>query len=239
MSRPLGHPTMIPNSAVTDPSAKRADVTRQQILAAAARQFAHRSYSQVSLDDILADAGVTKGAMYFHFRSKYALALAIIDEQSDIGRLAANEVLARRLSGLESVVDLLYLFASRDVSDEGARAAFNLLEGIGRAGGVQAKLLGQWVDSLAPILRRAIDEGDVMDHVNPETAGRLLVALYMGLRQTSDLVDPHKFFTDLEGIWMLILPGLATADRIGYLTQFIKRRTSLAYDTPSIRVDSL
>jgi AcrR family transcriptional regulator len=230
--------TKIPSSAVTVPSDKRADLTRQQILSAAARQFAHRPYTQVSLDDILAEARVTKGAMYFHFRSKYALAVAIIDEQTDMGRLGANEVLAHRLSGLETLVDLLYLFAVQDVGNEVARAAFNLLEGIGRAGGLQARLLGQWVDSIALILRRAIDEGDVMDHVHPETAGRLLVALYMGLRQTSDLADPHKFFTDLEAVWMLILPGLVMADRIGYLTQFIKRRTSLASNTPSIRVDS-
>jgi AcrR family transcriptional regulator len=216
---------------VTDPSEKRADLTRHQILTAAARQFAHRPYSQVSLDDILGDARVTKGAMYFHFRSKSALALAIIDEQADMGRLAANEVLARRLSGLESVVDLLYLFAVREVSDPVARATFNLVEGIGRAGGVQAKLLGQWIDSFALILRRAIDDGDVMDDVDPATAGRLLVSLYMGLRQTSDLADPHKFFADLEAMWMLILPGLAADDRIGYLTQFIKRRTALALNT--------
>jgi AcrR family transcriptional regulator len=217
---------------VTDPSEKRADLTRHQILTAAARQFAHRPYSQVSLDDILGDARVTKGAMYFHFRSKSALALAIIDEQADMGRLAANEVLARRLSGLESVVDLLYLFAVREVSDPVARATFNLVEGIGRAGGVQAKLLGQWIDSFALILRRAIDDGDVMDDVDPATAGRLLMSLYMGLRQTSDLGDPHKFFADLEAMWMLILPGLAADDRIGYLTQFIKRRTALALNTP-------
>jgi AcrR family transcriptional regulator len=216
---------------VTDPSEKRADLTRHQILTAAARQFAHRPYSQVSLDDILGDARVTKGAMYFHFQSKSALALAIIDEQADMGRLAANEVLARRLSGLESVVDLLYLFAVREVSDPVARATFNLVEGIGRAGGVQAKLLGQWIDSFALILRRAIDDGDVMDDVDPATAGRLLVSLYMGLRQTSDLADPHKFFADLEAMWMLILPGLAADDRIGYLTQFIKRRTALALNT--------
>jgi AcrR family transcriptional regulator len=216
---------------VTDPSEKRADLTRHQILTAAARQFAHRPYSQVSLDDILGDARVTKGAMYFHFQSKSALALAIIDEQADMGRLAANEVLARRLSGLESVVDLLYLFAVREVSDPVARATFNLVEGIGRAGGVQAKLLGQWIDSFALILRRAIDDGDVMDDVDPATAGRLLMSLYMGLRQTSDLADPHKFFADLEAMWMLILPGLAADDRIGYLTQFIKRRTALALNT--------
>jgi TetR/AcrR family transcriptional regulator, transcriptional repressor for nem operon len=230
-----GYPVNDSESRVTEPSPNRADVTRQQILMAAAQQFAHRPYSQVSLDDILADAEVTKGAMYFHFRSKYALAIAIIDEAADNGRRAVNEVLARRLSGLETAVDLSYLIGVQDIRDELARAALNLLEGIGRAGGVQTKLLGQWIDSFAVVLRRAVEEGDVRDHADPEAAGRLLVALYMGLRQISDLADAHAFFTDLEQTWLLVLPGLAAADRVDYMTQFIKRRSALAIHTAPLR----
>jgi TetR/AcrR family transcriptional regulator, transcriptional repressor for nem operon len=60
----------------------RADSTRQQILLSAARQFARLPYHQVGLDDVLAEAALTKGAMYFHFRSKHALALAIIEDQA-------------------------------------------------------------------------------------------------------------------------------------------------------------
>ncbi|MDT5010211.1 MAG: hypothetical protein QOH57_1828 [Mycobacterium sp.] len=206
-------------------------MTRQQILAAAAHQFAHRPYSQVSLDDILAEARVTKGAMYFHFRSKHALATAIIDEQSELGKRAANEVFGRRLSGFETVVDLWYLIAVQDISDEMSRAGMNLLEEIGRAGVMKAKLLNQWLEGFALILRRAIDEGDVMDQISPDAASRLLVSLYMGMRQTSELGDPHKYFGDLEQALLLLLPSLVSSEQIGYMTQFIKRRTTLAAGT--------
>ena len=64
----------------------RADATRRQILRAASHQFARRAYHDVGLDDILADAELTKGAMYFHFRSKHALAVAIIDKADRRGR---------------------------------------------------------------------------------------------------------------------------------------------------------
>ena len=67
---------------MTEQLDRRADTTRLQILRAASHQFAHKAYSLVSLDDILADAEVTKGAMYFHFRSKYALASAIIEHRA-------------------------------------------------------------------------------------------------------------------------------------------------------------
>lgn len=66
----------------TDSPSGRADTTRQQILHAAAHQFARRAYHDVGLDDILAAAQLTKGAMYFHFRSKHALAVAIIEQHT-------------------------------------------------------------------------------------------------------------------------------------------------------------
>ena len=223
---------------MTEASDKRADLTRRQILHAAAHQFAHAPYSQVSLDDILEKAAVTKGAMYFHFRSKHALALAVIDEQNDKGRAAANAVVARRLSGLETLIDISYVIAVQDLSDEVGRAAMNLVESVGRADGVQAKLLGEWIDAFTMVLQRAIAEGDVRDDVNPEVAGRLLVALYMGLRQTSELSDSRKFFTDLEQIWLLLLAALAQPDRMAYMTQFIRRRTAVAVNTVPLRADT-
>ena len=62
---------------MTEASQRRADTTRHRLIAAASHQFAHHPYSMVSLDDILAEAELTKGAMYFHFSSKQALAVAI------------------------------------------------------------------------------------------------------------------------------------------------------------------
>ncbi|WP_156763208.1 TetR family transcriptional regulator, partial [Mycobacterium sp. E787] len=54
---------------MTEDSEGRADTTRHRLIAAAAHQFASRPYSMVSLEDILAEADLTKGAMYFHFAS--------------------------------------------------------------------------------------------------------------------------------------------------------------------------
>jgi len=220
---------------VTQANDKRADLTRRQILRAAAHRFAHRPYSRVSLDDILVDAAVTKGAMYFHFRSKYALALALIAEQTDKGRASANEVLARRLSALEALIDISYQFAAHDLSDEVTRAGMNLATSVGLADGLQAKLLSEWIDAFALILQRAIAEGDVRSGVEPEVAGRLLVSFHMGFRQTSEMSDSHSYFTDLEQIWLLILAGLAEPDRIDYMTQFVRRRTTVAFDTVPLR----
>jgi AcrR family transcriptional regulator len=213
---------------VTEQLDRRADTTRLQILRAASRQFARRSYSLVSLDDILADAQVTKGAMYFHFRSKYALASAIIEYSAAVARASIDQLLARKLSGLETLIDISYLVAVEDIGDETARAGLNLLESIGRTDGLQGDFFGRWVAAFAASARKAVKDGDLVAHRDAEGIARLLVSMYLGLRQTSNLAEPERFLRDLENMWVLVLPGFVKPDRIDYLNQFIKRRTAVA-----------
>ena len=57
------------------------------------------------------------------------------------------------------------------------------------------------------------------------------------LRQTSELYDSHKFFSDLEQAWLLILAAVARPDRMAYMTQFVRRRTAVALNTVPLRAD--
>jgi AcrR family transcriptional regulator len=211
---------------VTEQLDKRADTTRLQILRAASRQFARKSYNLVSLDDILSDADVTKGAMYFHFRSKHALASAIIDYRADKARAAVAQLLARKLSGLETMIDVSFQIAVDDIGDESARAGLNLLESIGRTDGLRTSVLARWVRVFADFSRKAVEEGDVDG--DPAAIAKLVVSMYLGLRQTSNLEEPEAFLRDLENAWGLVLSGFAKPERVGYVTQFVKRRTAIA-----------
>lgn len=227
---------------MTEQLDRRAALTRLHILRAASRQFAHRPYSLVSLDDILADAAVTKGALYFHFRSKHALASSIVDHRTEQDRATVAEVLARNLSGLETLIDIAYLLAVDDIGETMARAGLNLVESIGRMDNLGPRMLDSWVQAFTEIARRAVTEGDLAADSDPAAVARLLVAMYMGIRQTSDLDAPARFLTDLEQAWNLMLPGFVSPDRLSYLTQFIRRRTALAIkkatplqpDTPAV-----
>jgi AcrR family transcriptional regulator len=228
INRPAAPLARFRGPKVTEQLDRRADTTRLQILRAASRQFARKSYSLVSLDDILADAEVTKGAMYFHFRSKHALASAIVDQCAAAARASVDQLLARKLSGLESLIDISYLVATGDIGDEMARAGLNLLESVGRTDGLQANLLAQWVTAFAAVAGKAVADGDIREDCAPESVGRLLLSMYLGLRQTSNLADPERFLRELETMWTLVMPGFVKPDRIDYLNQFIKRRTAVA-----------
>ncbi|MCA9774876.1 MAG: helix-turn-helix transcriptional regulator, partial [Myxococcales bacterium] len=73
--------------------------TRAQILEAAARLFRERGYAGVSVQDVMAAAGLTVGGFYAHFPSKealYAEAFAhALDERSAFYRAAPPELTGR------------------------------------------------------------------------------------------------------------------------------------------------
>jgi len=54
--------------------------TREEIVSAALRLFAQRGFASASIADIADAAGITKGAIYWHFDSKDALFKAILDQ---------------------------------------------------------------------------------------------------------------------------------------------------------------
>lgn len=213
---------------MTDPSERRADSARGPLVLAAAQQFAHKPYSLVNLDDVVAAVDISRGAMYFHFPSKQALAMAVIEEAHQLGAEAAAGVLANKLTGLETLIDLSYVVAVLDLGGDLARAGLYLLETLGRAEGLEAKRLRAAVDALAQITRQAVSDGDIVEEHDPTDIARLLVSMYIGVRHTSDLDNAQQFLADLEKAWILLLPGFANPERISYLSQFVHRRTVVA-----------
>src|SRR5271156_2814129 len=188
---------------MTEASERRADTTRQRLIAAASRQFAHRPYSMVSLDDILVEAGLTKGAMYFHFSSKQALALAIVDALAEMGRAAVTELLARKMSGLETLIDLAYFRAVQDTHNEVARAGLRLLDTLDNTTLLPSALWQSWIELVATLIQKAVTEGDVVDQHDPEDIAKMLVALWVGIRRISDLDHPELSLDNLRKAWIL------------------------------------
>lgn len=58
----------------------RAKANREKIIAAARRAFASKGYAAASMDDITADAGLTRGALYHGFGGKAGLLAAVVEQ---------------------------------------------------------------------------------------------------------------------------------------------------------------
>lgn len=70
---------------------ERRATTRRQLLAAARQLFAEKGYAQTSTPDIVAAAGVTRGALYHHFADKQALFAAVVEEEHALLALTIHQ----------------------------------------------------------------------------------------------------------------------------------------------------
>src|ERR1700752_2644713 len=74
---------------------KHPDIRRSELLARAAELFLHHGYDNVSLNDLIADAGVSKGAFYHWFPSKEALITTLAERSAGLQLTAIEESIAR------------------------------------------------------------------------------------------------------------------------------------------------
>jgi AcrR family transcriptional regulator len=92
--------------------AERTTATRGALIAAGRTLFTARSYAEVSAEEIVAVAGVTRGALYHHFADKKELFAAVFEaiEEETIARLAAaggeGSALDRMRAGTRKWLDL-------------------------------------------------------------------------------------------------------------------------------------
>jgi AcrR family transcriptional regulator len=97
---------------VASPSSKPPSDTRQRIQEVARELFAQKGVQRTSLQDIAARLGITKPALYYHFRSREELVRSILSPLMDGGERfvaeqeARGEVSAREL--LEGYFDFHY-----------------------------------------------------------------------------------------------------------------------------------
>ncbi len=78
--------------------------TRQMLLDAAIEQFAQRGVSSTTLTDIADAAGVTRGAVYWHFASKSELFNAMWLEQTPLRELIHHKL--KQIEGANPLINL-------------------------------------------------------------------------------------------------------------------------------------
>jgi AcrR family transcriptional regulator len=164
---------------------ERALQTRQTVLAAAAEMFADHGFPAVTVMQVAERAEMTKGAVYFHFANKEALAQAVVEEFYRRLPAIVAPALEKGLQPLQAVAEVLHLTALAFKDDRVVQAGARLQ--IERSY-IGAELPPPYVDFQAMIeglLTQADKEGALRCRLSPEGYARVLVAAFFGAQHIS------------------------------------------------------
>ncbi|KRV49714.1 hypothetical protein AQ490_18565 [Wenjunlia vitaminophila] len=183
--------------------------TREAVLRAAGEAFAQNGFLGTSMSDILQRAGVTKGALYFHFSSKEELAFAVVAAQKAAVTRLAEEEAAKEVPPLQAVVATTTRWARAVQSDPVVRAGVRLVAEQGAYQRPMSRPYGQWEDVLTQLLQRAQDSGQLGEGANPREAAELIVAALTGATIVAQATHgPCDLPQRVEAMWQLLLTGL-------------------------------
>lgn len=192
---------------------QRAILTRASLINSAACEFAEHSYASASVNTILDTAGCTKGAMYFHSKSKVELADAVLDEARTIYSRIIKPWLAHPNSGidlgpLDAVRAMTLVVADATQTHIELRAetrlTFEPRYCIDRPSLV-------WESAADELFARAERAGTLGDYLSAEQATRALTTMVAGQRYISALTPTHAVEPASESFPALIETVLAAA----------------------------
>jgi AcrR family transcriptional regulator len=167
----------------------RAEETRRRIIDVAATMFARRGYAGTSLNELIKASDLTKGGFYFHFASKEALALAVLDHKKEqwAGRvMSAAMKETRAIDQCRAMaVGLCDLYEADPSFQAIGKLCYEL---IAKSPDLAPKLrptFSTWVNLTASLIRSAQLEGDVRQDVDPMVAAEVAVAAFTGIETMS------------------------------------------------------
>lgn len=199
------------SSSLRVPKQQRAIERRQLIVESAALAFEQDGFTKTTLADISFQAGATSGSIYFHFRNKQELALAIITDQNEhTFRVLADAL--NEFSGPEGLIVGSKRFADLLLTDPVVRAGIRLSLEQSTLAAETAQFYRDWLTRLETTYRDLQLRGDVRDDMSPRALSRATVPFFTGVHLVSEMVDNWaSLYEDLVGMWEVLISSIAPA----------------------------
>lgn len=188
---------------------ERAIRTRQAILVAAAEVFDEVGYEAATISEVLKRAGLTKGALYFHFASKEELAQGVLLEQVGALPRTPEHDLIMQYSLDESLV--LANLLQRGTGNSIVRGAVRLTvdQGSPRDGLDRRTPMGEWEGHIVEILERAKERGELLPHVDLVGVGKLMVGAFTGVQVLSNIMTGRQDLPErVSDLYRHLLPSI-------------------------------
>ena len=200
---------------------EEAAATRKQLLEAALQVFSRNGYAGTTLDDIAREAGVTRGAIYWHFSNKADLYNTLVGEVSS----RVVPLVEQATEGGGTVLEILrrmfiHLLAYMEEDDE-FRAVqelvlFKTAVTPEMAEGMQKKVAGTraMLDRLTYAIQEGIQNGEIRADLDPRDGALAMLGFQNGLT-TAWLLDPGLFSIKqrAEAMADIYIAGIASKNK--------------------------
>ena len=189
-------------------AAERSEATRARLLETARRLFAERGYAGVGTEELVKQAGVTRGALYHHFRDKKDLFRAVYSATER----EIVEQLAREMEATGDPWDFLVTGFRRflDICTDPAHMRIGLLDAPAVLGWQEWRAIGAeyGLGVLIAGLQAAMDAGVL----RKADVGPLAHLLFGTLGEAGMLIansdDPEAARREVEATLLAMLDGL-------------------------------
>ena len=196
----------------------RAQRTRRGLLLAAARCLSERGYHATTLRDVLETAGVTKGALYFHFSSKLELARELTCEASRTWLAALADIDERGLDPLQVLLvqtDAALVRWNHDVVFRGALRAISDAPELAE---VRRRWYSGWEARTQALLTAALDQGLLVPGTDTADLTRGVLALVAGHQALCEVTSTtEECHIRMSTSWERLFESAATA---GWLAEW-------------------
>jgi AcrR family transcriptional regulator len=188
---------------------ERSEATRAALVKAGRELFGERGYAGVGTEEIVARAGVTRGALYHQFADKRDLFRAVLEdlEQEVITRLG-EQVVAKATSAFEALAATMSAWL--DVCEEPDIQQIMLLDAPGVLGWVDWREIGQRyaLGEAMGLLEAAMDAGDVARQPSRPLAHVVVGALDEAALYVARAEDRATARSEMEGVLQRMVNGL-------------------------------
>jgi len=167
----------------------RAQRTRGAGVLAAAEVFDRLGYAATTLDDIAEHMDATRGGLQYHFPSKAAIAVAVVEAHHEGWFRLMDEAASWGSGPLDTIGRLIQRVGESFATSAIARAGLRLGNEYELIDSELPAPFVDWIREISRLLRRGIAEGEVSSSVDPDKRARRIVASFFGIQEVSARLD--------------------------------------------------
>jgi AcrR family transcriptional regulator len=190
------------------PQQERSEHTFNLVLDSAAAEFERVGFAGARMDDIVERTGLTKGAVYFHFKSKQALAEELVADKYQQWSPVIDSVNAEGARGLDAIRLLSVRVAAVFRDNVRVRAAMTLSQELFPANPDVNAYTG-WATLVTSYLQQAESDGNLRPNLDIPVIARTAVRAFFGVYMiANELGDLDHLVPQVNELWDVLFAGL-------------------------------